>query len=207
MKKPFAKILIFIMIVLISGMAVFLMRNEILTAAGRWLVVRTPPRRADVIYVFAGGVSERPAYGAELFKRGYAPRVAVAGVLISYDLLAFGKVVNEGEINRKVLLRHGVPAGKIIQIWRGTSTMEEVTALKKLMNSNGWKSAILVSSPFHTRRIRFSVKKVFGNGDYRFSYVPTPHPIIRPDSWWREEEGLIMVSNEYLKLIYYHLKF
>lgn len=195
------------MTVVAAAASLFLSRGIWLRAAGEWLVVKTPLRKADVIYVYAGGPLERPQQAAELYRRGFAPRVAVAGILIDPDLMVLGHMFNDGTVNRLALMRRGVPGNAVVQIWQGTSTMEETRGLRALMDAQGWKTAILVSSPIHMRRIRFTVSRAFKGAGYKLYYAPVEDPRIRPDSWWLDEEGLISVTVEYIKLVYYHVEY
>jgi len=191
--------------VVVAGM--YVGRERMLRAAGEWLVVRTPVGRADLIYVYAGAPLERPAHAASLYRRGLAPRVATGGVLVNDGLIAVGRMFNEGSVNRLMLVRGGVPGNAIVQMWLGTSTMEETRGLKKLMDAQRWRSVIIVSSPVHMRRIRFTVRRVFPPRGYTIMYSPVPDPLVRPDAWWRDEAGMVNVTIEYFKLGYYHLKY
>ncbi len=179
----------------------------LLEFAGRWLVVETPLEKSDLIYVYAGGVPERPFHAAELYREKYAPKTAVGGVLVDSTLLALDKWYNEGTVNRRLLVRYGVAENDIFQIWDGTSTMEETIALRRLAEAQGLRSVILVSSPFHMRRVRFCAQRAFKGSGITLRYAPVKDSLIRPDSWWMHENGLISVTVEYIKLAYYHLKY
>lgn len=193
---------------LIFVLLVYLTYNgTIPRAAGRFLVVNEPIKNADLIYVFAGGTVERPGYAAELFKKGYAPTVIVAGVLIDFNFVAMDLYFNDGILNRKMLVRHGVPGKNIVQIWDGTSTYEEVVALKKYMVEHKSKKAILVTSAFHTRRVRMCVNRVFKDVDAELMVVAVPDPYHNVDNWWKEENSMIAVFTEYVKMAYYFVKY
>ena len=168
------------------------LHGPVLRAAGAWLCVRTPmPRRADIIYVYAGGEYERDPYAAALFKKGVAPRVMTAGHLKHDKLAALGLDYTDAEVNTRVLQRHGVPRNRIVRVDHGASTWDETKELHSYMKQRGLRSAVLVTSNFHTRRVRMAA----------------PSPVTNLDAWWKSEEDLITVNDEYLKLLFYFLNY
>lgn len=183
----------------------YFLRAPILRAAGAWLDVSGGKiGRADIIYVYAGGEAERPAYAAQLFRQGLAPLIMTAGSMKTDKLLALGIRLSEGEVNRQVLIDNGMPRDRIICVNQGTSTWEETNMLHGYMRAHNMRTAILVTSNFHTRRVRMTVRKVFRGDDMKFYYTaPHNRPITRLDAWWTNEDGLITVNNEYVKLFYY----
>lgn len=93
---------------------------------------------ADVIVVLGGG-AERPVRAAELFKARAAPRILLTGE-------------GDDEINRQILLAHGVPARAIEVENKSKSTHENAVFSLKLLRSENVHSAILVTSWYHSRR-------------------------------------------------------
>jgi uncharacterized SAM-binding protein YcdF (DUF218 family) len=74
-----------------------------------------------------------------------------------------------------------------------------------MMDAMGLKSAIMVSSPYHMRRIRMISKKIFGEQSRYFSYVPTRNesnsaalPDLTRANW-------TSVLQEYLKISWFCL--
>lgn len=194
-------------VLIIIALVYFTRTGDIPRAMGNFLMKTDPISNADLIYVFAGGTIERPGYAAELYKKGFAPRVVVAGVLIDFNLVAMGRYFNDGSINRRVAVMHGVPGPAIVQIWDGTSTYEEVVALKKFMTEHKLKKAILVTSAFHSRRARMCVRRVFKDSDMKLMITAPPDPYHSLDNWWKTENDMIAVFTEYVKLVYYFVKY
>jgi uncharacterized SAM-binding protein YcdF (DUF218 family) len=93
---------------------------------------------ADVIVVLGGG-AERPVRAAELFHAHAAPRILLTGE-------------GDDEINRQILLAHGVPASAIEVERKSTSTHENAEFSLKLLRAENIHSAILVTSWYHSRR-------------------------------------------------------
>jgi uncharacterized SAM-binding protein YcdF (DUF218 family) len=94
---------------------------------------------ADVIIVLGGGSHERPLRAAELFKQRAAPRIVISG---------FG----DDEINRQILISNGVPAGVIEIEGKSKTTRENAEFTIKLLRAEKIRSAILVTSWYHSRR-------------------------------------------------------
>lgn len=161
------------------------------------------PRRADLIYVYAGGEAERPQYAAKLLKQNRAPLVLTAGGLKTDKLLALGIKLTEAQVNEKVLINNGIPKNKIRRIDSGTSTWEETRQLFEFTKRHKIKSIIIVTSNFHIRRVRLCVRRIFGRAPVKVYYSYPEHGITDLDNWWREEHDMITVTNEYQKLCYY----
>jgi uncharacterized SAM-binding protein YcdF (DUF218 family) len=112
------------------------------------------PRRADAIVVFAGGVGESGQAGGgyqervktavDFYQRGLAPRM----IFESGYVFAF----REAEIMRDLATALGVPAQAIILETRGTNTYDDVIHVRDVLRANGWRTILLVSSPYNMRR-------------------------------------------------------
>jgi uncharacterized SAM-binding protein YcdF (DUF218 family)/glycosyltransferase involved in cell wall biosynthesis len=112
------------------------------------------PRHADTIVVFAGGVGEsgkagggyqeRVARAVELYRAGHAPRL----VFSSGYAFAFA----EADVMRQLAVELGVPPSAIVLETQAASTYENVVFVARILQAGGWQSAILVTSPYHTRR-------------------------------------------------------
>ncbi len=94
---------------------------------------------ADVIIVLGGGNNERPLRAAELFRQHVAPRIIHTG---------------EGDdgINRELLREAGVPAKAIEIENKSTTTRENAEFTIKLLRAEKVRSAVLVTSWYHSRR-------------------------------------------------------
>jgi len=181
--------------------------GDIPAAIGHWLYVREPLEKSDAVYVYAGGILERPAYGARLYREGYAPLVIVGGVLMDANLFAIGAFVNDGTLNRAAVVKRGVPEKNVDQIWDGTSTYDETLALKRYMLERGLDSAILVTSPFHTRRVRLCADRVFKGTGIKTTVAAARYPVINLERWWEDERDLLTIIIEYFKLLFYLTKY
>lgn len=84
--------------------------------------------------------------------------------------------------------------------------LEILEALKE-MSHHGLKSAIFVSSPYHMRRIKIIVFKVFNAKDGAFYFVPT-HYEHAPSAFWELSwANWRKVGREYGKILWFYIYF
>jgi len=169
------------------------------------LVVEDQLHSSDLIAVFAAE-EERAKHAARLYRQGLAPRVLTTGEVMAKGIELFcHKRVTDAELMAKMLADDGVPKGAVIVIPRGTSTLEEGEAIKAFMKTHGYRSLIAVSSPYHMRRVRATLSHFFQGTAVVVQYSPAQDADFDASQWWRHEKSLIHVTNEYLKLAYYHI--
>lgn len=112
-------------------------------------------QRADAIIVLGSAVyrDERPSpslsarirRGIELYRAGYAPRIILSGGLGSNP-------PSEAEAMRRLALAAGVPAGALVLEDSSHSTEENLANAKAIMDARGWRTALIVSAPYHLLR-------------------------------------------------------
>jgi uncharacterized SAM-binding protein YcdF (DUF218 family) len=132
--KPLLKIvMILATLVVLLAAALFLFPQAFLSVDGG-------EAKADVIIVLGGGgTHERPEYAARLFLDHAAPRVLVSGA-------------GDDEINRRILIRDGVPAQDIELEGKSKTTRENARFCAEILQAKHVKSAIIVTSWYHSRR-------------------------------------------------------
>ncbi|HTR42550.1 MAG TPA: YdcF family protein [Pseudomonadales bacterium] len=116
-----------------------------------FLCVDSGPVKADVIIVLGGGgAHERPVRAAELFNQHAASRIIVSGA-------------GDDEINRRALIRYGVPASAIEIEGLSRTTRQNAMYSVKMLRAEHVHSAIIVTSWYHSRRA-FHTFDHFGKG-------------------------------------------
>ena len=70
---------------------------------------------------------------------------------------------------------------------------------KKIMDKLGYRSTIIVSSPYHMRRLQLIAGKVFGD-DYQIGFQATPFEKYDTLGCFRSWKAFENVRNEYLKI-------
>jgi uncharacterized SAM-binding protein YcdF (DUF218 family) len=113
-----------------------------------------PLAPADAIVVFAGGVGESGKAGGgtqerlqraiDMYKAGYASHLVLSsGYVYSFP---------EADLMRSAAIQEGVPPAAISLEQRATDTHENVIYVDRIVRERGWRSLLLVTSPYHTRR-------------------------------------------------------
>ena len=152
------------------------------------LCVDSGPANADAIVVLGGGLGERPERAAELFKDHAAPRIIVSG---------FG----DSEINRRILLKAGVPDSAIEIEGKSRTTRENARFTIELLRAEGAHRVILVTSWYHSRRALACFEHFAP--EIQFLARPSYFAFARAD--WRHKNVGRRVYLEYLKLAGYWL--
>lgn len=179
---------------------------------GQWLVVEKPLEKADAIFVLAGSANyvERNTEAARLYKLGAAPKI-----LLSNDGLQGGwdnvRQRNPYFVERAkwLLLENGVPETDIVILPdRINGTDDEADALVRHLQQNPYRSVLLVTSSFHTRRALWTFTRTINNINLTTEIgVQSPSTTNGMHSytfWWTNRDGLRSTISEYLKFIYYH---
>jgi uncharacterized SAM-binding protein YcdF (DUF218 family) len=181
--------------------------------AARALIVSAPLASADAIVVMSGSSTyvERTQKAAELYREGRAPLV-----LLTDDQTRGGWSSalqrNPYFVERATdeLIKQGVPAEKIrIAPGVASSTHDEALLLKDYATAQGLRSLLVVTSAYHSRRALRSLRQTFdGTGTtIGLDAVPPGSQTPSPAFWWLQTEGWRSVGGEYVKLIYYRLRF
>jgi len=132
--KRFLKIAMILVTLVVVFAAVLLLFPQ------PFLCVDSGPVKADVIILLGGGgTHERPEYAARLFFDRAAPRILVSGA-------------GDDEINRRILIKEGVPAGDIELEGISKTTRDNARFCAKILRAEKVRSAIIVTSWYHSRR-------------------------------------------------------
>jgi uncharacterized SAM-binding protein YcdF (DUF218 family) len=171
--------------------------------AGRWLVRENPLARSDVIVVLSGSMPARADEAARLFHFGYAPEVWVSKPPSPAAELASRGIVYAGEevYSREVLIQAGVPAVRI-RIFPNTAidTEEEMRELARELRQSGKRSALIVTSPQHTRRVRALWRRIAGS-DLTLIVRAAPEDSFDANHWWRNTRDAFAVVREMMGLV------
>jgi uncharacterized SAM-binding protein YcdF (DUF218 family) len=165
---------------------------------GEFLVVSDPLQKADALAILSGDENERIAAGAQLFKQGYA------GWFILTDMrldIPDSQGVYSAEVKRKAVAQ-GVPAGRIlITPGQVTTTEDEVVNLKEFTLARGFRSLIVVTSPYHTRRASLLLHQAFYGSGVRVIVRPAMNYNYQASAWWQNPKDRELTLLEYAKLL------
>ena len=179
--------------------------------AARHLLVSAPLQRADAIVVLSGSACllERTKVAGDLYSSKVASRI----VLTNDNLQGSWSSAEQRnpffyERARDSLVLIGVPQQRIEVIYQPvTSTYDEAKTVRDYAQSQGFKSILVVTSGYHSRRALWTLQRVFKDSKVQVGMqavetgIQTPSPL----TWWLHASGWQMVAGEYVKSVYYHL--
>jgi uncharacterized SAM-binding protein YcdF (DUF218 family) len=181
-----------------TALAVLLALGAVFTdEPARWLVARDAPQSADAAIVLAGDPDyERTKTAARLVLGGRVQLLVLTGGEPGPG--------DSAESLREVALRAGVPAARIRMEQVSHSTHESLEAVRAILEREGVRCAIVVTSPYHQRRAAWAARRSLP-GIATFSHPAEPSAWA-PDGWWKTPRGRRIVFGEYAKLAYYVLR-
>lgn len=170
---------------------------------GNYLVVNDELHKADAIVVFSGDNGPRTEKGVELLKEGLGDYLILSGGIVYDD-------VTMAELMKNHALRLGVPEDKILLDDKASTTNENAEFTKEIIEENNFKSVIVVTSEYHSRRSKLAMEKALENTliDGESIEVMVAHSTEEKftSKWWTSGNSVLIVISEYLKLIGYWLK-
>ena len=183
-----------------------LFQTPFLWHVARPLKISQLPRSADAIVAFAGGVGESGKAG-----QGYEERVAHAVTLYNKDFahyLVFSSgyvyAMEEADVMKALAVSLGVPGDRIFLEKSAASTYENVKFTKEILDKRGWDSVLIVSSPYHMRRVSLVYKKVAPELDV--IYTPIPNSLFYGNEKHIMLKHIRAILHEYLGIVYYYFK-
>ncbi|MHB8110852.1 MAG: YdcF family protein [Syntrophorhabdaceae bacterium] len=163
--------------------------------APNYLLYAEHPEKADAIVLFLGNeYKERRAEANRLLAEGYAAYLLIP---------AYGKLAKTP--HHVKAYRNGVPVRPSGYPVVYEDTHVEILEAKRLMDKNGLKSALFVSSPHHMRRIKLIADRVFTEEAYHNTYVPTRFEKQNPGAWFLRQSDVKKVTSEYGKIAWFFL--
>ncbi|HOY29854.1 MAG TPA: YdcF family protein [Flavobacteriales bacterium] len=193
-------------VVLLLLLALFF-RERLLHAVGAFLITEDVAQHADVLYVLGGAPFDRGSYAAHLLASGVAPIAYTTGSNFSAILKAEGREVSEAELSRMAAIRAGASTQRILPFPFGTSTFEEAQGVLHHAQRLEVDTIVVLTTDFHTRRVGKVFRKRFAGSGIHVLVASAPSSDYDADRWWTSEQGLLMVNNEYVKTLFYALKY
>jgi uncharacterized SAM-binding protein YcdF (DUF218 family) len=90
----------------------------------------------------------------------------------------------------------GVPEEDVLMIRDTQNTRVEARVLDAMMRQRGWRSAIIVTSGFHSRRALYTCENQSPDLIFRSSPVPAVAPEWQPDRWWSRRGDIFYTVRE-----------
>ena len=177
------------------------------------LIVHEPLAQADVVVVLSGSAAyeERTGRAADLYRIGVARKI-----ILTNDNRQGGWSKAEQrnpyyyERAREELIRHSVSPDDIVVLPQPVyGTHDEALVLRRYFESTSYRSMMIVTSAFHSRRALWTLNRTFADTGIEIGIEPAPTggQTPGPALWWLHLQGWEDVPVEYVKIIYYRLRY
>jgi len=188
--------LIVLLCIAVFFFLLYLVRHPILRYIGESWVIDEPSARADAIIMLSDDnyYADRATRAAELSRQEVAPVVVASGRRLRPN-------AGLSELMEHDLIERGVPKNKILRFdHNAADTIEEAELLRKLAQEKRWRSVIIVSSNYHTRRVRYIFKKIFPSS-IAVSVAGARDAEFDPDHWWEKRRSVILFGHEFMGML------
>jgi len=198
---------------LVIALPLILAAPLIAWCAARMLIVKADEPVADAIVVLSGSSTyiERAAWAAQLYRQGRAPLIVLTndGLISGWDNREERNPLYY-ELSARQLQQQGVPVDRI-QLAPGLAlgTYEESLMVRDYATAHNLKRLLIVTSAYHSRRALWSMRRACeGSGiEVGINSAPPGWQTPSPWAWWRKRWGWKLVGGEYVKMIYYWVKY
>jgi len=183
------RIILISVLIFLVGVIIFSFMYVLPSPIWNFLVVNETPELSDVIIVLGGGENNRVDQGVSLLQSGYANKILFTG----YDAHDMARYA----------LSLGVSNDDILLDDKAYTTYDNAKNSLEIMKAQGFQSAIIVTTCYHTRRSSIIFRHVFQDQDIIMSCPPYNSNLSK--NWWKKDGIATSVILEYLKLVYYYM--
>ena len=170
---------------------VYFARHPIMRFVAEEWVVDEPAAHADAIVVLGDDnfYADRATHAAGLWRQGVAPIIVVSGRRLRPDAVL-------SELMEHDLIERGVPKEKIVRLTHDAdNTIEEARVVGKLAQERHWKSMVIVTSNYHTRRTRYIYEKLTPAG-IAVTVASAHDGDFDPERWWEKRKSIKLFTRE-----------
>ncbi|MBU2541447.1 MAG: YdcF family protein [Candidatus Omnitrophica bacterium] len=193
----------------------FIFYTPLVWFCARPLMISDAFQKADAIVVFAGGVGEsgmagqgyqeRVQHAVRLYRKGYANHLIFSS--------GYTYIFHEPQVMKALAVSLGMPEGRIILEDKAKNTYENVLFTGEILERNDWKEILLISSPYHMRRVSLVFRK--NAPDTEVLYTPITKSLFYSHGINQEGKKVLKqislqqlkgILHEYLGIIYYYFQ-
>jgi uncharacterized SAM-binding protein YcdF (DUF218 family) len=168
-----------------------------------WLIVDDAGETADAIVVLGGEAypPNRTIHALNLYKQQRAPVVVFTGGALPGQ----PPEISSARVALRYALARGLPAEVALVVDTAQSTYDEATLVRDLAAHHGWRSLIIVTDPYHTRRAVRTFRSIIPDVQVTASVAPFldtfADPLSRGVRVWR------YATAELIKMSFYRLHY
>ena len=177
------------------------------------LITEAPLANADAIVILGGSANykERAREAAKLLLEGRSARL-----LITNDNMrgpwssAEQRNLYFYERSLEEIRNAGVPGSSVDVLMKPVAgTQEEAELVRQYAEEHRLHSVLIVTSAYHSRRALWVFSRVFRDTGIRIGLISVKpgDESPRPATWWLSRRGWRLVPTEYVKMVYYVVKY
>lgn len=187
----------------VSGLAVLAVWVWALNA-GSWLIDSDQPEPADVIVVLAGNAPDRLPYALQLRAHGYASLVLISNERVH----THGLETTWLALHHAGLSAPDLPDDALLVLDDPPpeSTIDEARRAADVLVSRGFRSAMLVTDAFHSRRAALLFHAAFAHKGLSVRSTPVLPDPLDLAHWWAHPLAARRTLEEWTKLASYALQ-
>lgn len=186
-KKTYIFLAILLLLLGLSSYALF--------SIGNFLSPQDILEKSDVIIAISGGdTAARTEEAIRLYKDGWAPYLLFSGAARSGD-------ISNAESMRSYAISKGVPSSKIFIEEESATTYENAKLSRDIIEKQGWKKIILVTSPYHQKRASMTFNFVLNN-DVKLINHSSSDKYWSASMWYRGDKNRNTSFEEIFRVIY-----
>ena len=187
---------------------IFILAGTLILAAGlflayplleRGLYLGDVPQKADAIIVLSGDAEPyymRTKKAVELYREGYSRYIIFTG---------YGTAGDSAEFLSRIAAHYGIPRSAIIIEPYARSTYENFSFSRPMIIRHGFRSILIVTSPYHQLRAYLVAKKVFRGTGIRIYSCASNMPSGIASGMGASVREARFVIMEYIKLAGYFM--
>ena len=156
--------------IIFTFVVILLLLSFVFLNLGKWIDVTEEPVKADIIVCLGGGTIDRVKKSIELLEGGYSEKEVFL-------------LIGESWYNQPYIKKN-YPDMNIVIDESPKNTKEEVRFIKEYMKKHSYKSALIVTDPPHSGRVKLLTSLISVEGDENMTF----HMIASEVKWWDAEQ-------------------
>jgi len=188
--------LISLLFLIVFCFVLYAARRPLLRLAGESWVVEDPLQQSDALLLLSDDnfFADRATRASELYRQKLAPVIVASGRRLR-------PTAGIAELMEHDLIERGIPKDRIIRFPQDAdSTREEAQALRALVTEKNWRSVIVVTSNYHTRRTRYIFQRIFPES-VSVRVASARDGEFDPERWWENRKSLKEFIRELASLV------
>ena len=167
----------------------FILLPFLLLNYGRWIDATEKPVKSDIIVCLGGGTYLRLIKSKELLDEGFSNRNIVL-------------LLGEAGYNERYAEKNFPDLPRVVEE-RPKNTIEEIRFIKQYMKKHQYKSALIVTDPTHSRRVRLLCSLIpSGDVTQKFHIISSGVKWWNAECYWCNKRSRELVESETIRILY-----